>query len=218
MRCFDEVRCHTANPRRTRVACRQGETLTDFVEAAVRNAVAFRHVQTAFQARAQVASGECHRTGVSVPVETVLQRRQVKLAPKPRSTRSGRRRSTGWRSRPSAAAKRCRASLRRRSKRGVERRAGSHLDGPPAGLAALYAQGRHAPQGQRQRQAARLVVDARASGQRTRATEPRQPARAGHRSSHDRRRMKRRRKTAVGSPAPRGFGPRPAVVTRLHAD
>ncbi len=49
-----------------------GETLTDFVEATVRNAIAFRRVQTAFHARAQAASEEYHRTGVSVPVETVL--------------------------------------------------------------------------------------------------------------------------------------------------
>jgi hypothetical protein len=58
---------------------RQGETLTEFVESTVRNAIAFRRVQTAFHARAQAASDEYHRTGVSVPVETVLQRLQTKL-------------------------------------------------------------------------------------------------------------------------------------------
>lgn len=58
---------------------RQGETLTDFVEATVRDAIAFRRVQTAFHARAQAASEEYHRTGVSVPVDTVLQRLQSKL-------------------------------------------------------------------------------------------------------------------------------------------
>jgi len=56
-----------------------GETLTDFVEATVRNAIAFRRVQTSFHARAQVASQEYHRTGISVPVETVLERLQSKL-------------------------------------------------------------------------------------------------------------------------------------------
>ena len=56
-----------------------GETLTAFVEATVRNAVAFRRVQTTFHARAQAASAEYHRTGVSVPVETVLKRLQSKL-------------------------------------------------------------------------------------------------------------------------------------------
>ena len=58
---------------------RPGETLTDFVEAAVRDAIAFRRVQTVFHARAQAASEAYHRTGVSVPVETVLERLQSKL-------------------------------------------------------------------------------------------------------------------------------------------
>ena len=56
-----------------------GETLTDFVEATVRNAIAFRRVQTDFHARAQVASQEYHRSGVSVPVDSVLERLQSKL-------------------------------------------------------------------------------------------------------------------------------------------
>jgi hypothetical protein len=56
-----------------------GETLTDFVEATVRNAIAFRRVQTSFHARAQAASEEFHRTGISVPVEPVLERLQSKL-------------------------------------------------------------------------------------------------------------------------------------------
>lgn len=58
---------------------KQGETLTDFVEATVRNAIAFRRVQTAFHERAQAASDEYHRTGVSVSVESVLERLQSKL-------------------------------------------------------------------------------------------------------------------------------------------
>lgn len=58
---------------------RQGETLTDFVEASVRSAIAFRQVQTAFHARAQAASEEYHRTGVSLPVEKVQERLQTKL-------------------------------------------------------------------------------------------------------------------------------------------
>ena len=56
-----------------------GETLTEFVESTVRNAIAFRRVQTSVHARAQAASEEYHRTGVSVPVETVLERLQSKL-------------------------------------------------------------------------------------------------------------------------------------------
>lgn len=58
---------------------RNGETLTDFVESTVRNAIAFRRVQTSFHARAQAASERYHLTGDSVPVETVLERLQSKL-------------------------------------------------------------------------------------------------------------------------------------------
>ncbi len=57
----------------------QGETLTDFVETSVRKAIAFRRVQTAFLERAQQASEEFHRTGVSVPMETALAQLQHKL-------------------------------------------------------------------------------------------------------------------------------------------
>ena len=58
---------------------RQGETLTEFVEATVRNDIAFRRIQTAFHARAQAASEAYHQTGTSVPVETVLNKLQTKL-------------------------------------------------------------------------------------------------------------------------------------------
>lgn len=60
----------------------QGETLTDFVEASVRNAIAFRRVQTAFHERAQQASRDYHQTGVSVPVEATLDKLQRKLTAK----------------------------------------------------------------------------------------------------------------------------------------
>ena len=58
---------------------KQGETLTDFVEATVRNAIAFRRVQTDFHSRAQAASEDYHRSGVAAPVEAVLDRLQFKL-------------------------------------------------------------------------------------------------------------------------------------------
>jgi hypothetical protein len=58
---------------------KEGETLTAFVEATVRNAIAFRRVQNTFHARAQAASQEYHRTGVSVPVEAVLEKLQSRL-------------------------------------------------------------------------------------------------------------------------------------------
>jgi hypothetical protein len=45
----------------------------------VRNAIAFRRIDTDFNKRAQAASQEFHRTGDSVPVESVLERLQSKL-------------------------------------------------------------------------------------------------------------------------------------------
>lgn len=66
---------------------KQGETLTDFVEASVRNAIAFRRVQNDFHARAQAASQAYHQTGVSVPVEVVLDRLQAKLEAKRKKLR-----------------------------------------------------------------------------------------------------------------------------------
>lgn len=57
----------------------QGETLTAFVETTVRKAIAFRRVQADFHERALAASAEYHRTGVSVPVDAVLDRLQSKL-------------------------------------------------------------------------------------------------------------------------------------------
>lgn len=66
---------------------KQGETLTDFVEASVRNAIAFRRVQTDFHARAQAASEAWHRTGESVPVETVLAKMQARLDAKRKKLR-----------------------------------------------------------------------------------------------------------------------------------
>lgn len=57
----------------------KGESLSDFIEATVRQAVEFRRVQIAFHARAQAASDEYHRTGVSVAADAVLDRLQSKL-------------------------------------------------------------------------------------------------------------------------------------------
>lgn len=50
-----------------------GETLSDFVELAVRKTIAFRQAQAAFHARAQAASEEYHRTGVSVSIEEAME-------------------------------------------------------------------------------------------------------------------------------------------------
>ena len=74
-----QVRVEPALRAELESVLRPGETLTDFVEETVRNAIAFRRVQTTFQARAQAASETYHQTGVSVPVEAVLDRLQSKL-------------------------------------------------------------------------------------------------------------------------------------------
>ncbi len=58
---------------------REGETVSSFVEAAVRSAVERRRVNKAFDARAQGALEAYERTGISVPVEVVLKRLQAKL-------------------------------------------------------------------------------------------------------------------------------------------
>lgn len=58
---------------------RQGETLSEFVEASVRNAVEFRRVQTRFHERGQAAWEQYQNTGLSVPADDVLARLQAKL-------------------------------------------------------------------------------------------------------------------------------------------
>lgn len=58
---------------------RQGETMSEFVEASVRNAVEFRHVQQRFHERGQDAWEHYQRTGLSVPADAVLARLQAKL-------------------------------------------------------------------------------------------------------------------------------------------
>ncbi len=58
---------------------RQGESLSEFVEASLRNAVEFRHVQTRFHERGQAAWEHYQRTGLSVPAGDVLAKLQAKL-------------------------------------------------------------------------------------------------------------------------------------------
>ena len=59
---------------------RPGETLTDFVEVAVRNAVEYRRVQTDFASRCDASLAEYERTGVSIPVSRVIAKLEAKLA------------------------------------------------------------------------------------------------------------------------------------------
>jgi len=57
----------------------EGETLSEFVEASVRNAVAFRRVQTRFHERGQAAWEHYQAAGESVSTEEVLGKLQAKL-------------------------------------------------------------------------------------------------------------------------------------------
>lgn len=57
----------------------EGETLSGFVEATVRSAVAFRRVQTRFHERGQAAWERHLATGESVSADEVLDRLQAKL-------------------------------------------------------------------------------------------------------------------------------------------
>ena len=74
-----EIRVEPALRAELESVLHPGETLTDFVEATVRNTIAFRRIQTDFHERAQAASQEYHRKGDSVPIESVLERLQSKL-------------------------------------------------------------------------------------------------------------------------------------------
>lgn len=58
---------------------KQGETLSEFVEASVRSAVEFRRVQTRFHERGEAAWQHYQRTGASVPADDVLAKLQAKL-------------------------------------------------------------------------------------------------------------------------------------------
>lgn len=61
-----------------------GETLSGFVEAAVRNAVAFRHVQSRFHEQGEEAWVRYQATGESRSTEQVLEKLQAKLDAKRR--------------------------------------------------------------------------------------------------------------------------------------
>lgn len=57
----------------------QGETISEFVETSVRNAVEFRRVQTRFHERGQVAWENYEQSGAAIPAEDVLRTLQTKL-------------------------------------------------------------------------------------------------------------------------------------------
>jgi Arc/MetJ-type ribon-helix-helix transcriptional regulator len=58
---------------------REGETLSEFVEASVRGALEFRRVETAFHARGDAAWQAFEQTGAAIPAEQVFDQLQTKL-------------------------------------------------------------------------------------------------------------------------------------------
>lgn len=65
------------------------ESITEFVEAAVRRAIEHRRVQSSFDARGEAALLEFRRTGESVPAEDVLQMLQARLDARRRALAKG---------------------------------------------------------------------------------------------------------------------------------
>jgi hypothetical protein len=74
-----QVRVEPARRDELEAVLNQGETLFEFVEASVRNAVAFRHVQSQFLERGQAAWEDYQRTGMSVPAAEMAAKLQAKL-------------------------------------------------------------------------------------------------------------------------------------------
>ena len=75
-----QVRVETELRASLDAVLRPGETLTDFVEVAVRNAVEFRRVQTDFASRCNASLAEYERTGASIPAAQVIAKLESKLA------------------------------------------------------------------------------------------------------------------------------------------
>lgn len=75
-----QVRVETELRANLEAVLRPGETLTDFVEVAVRNAVEYRRVQTDFASRCDASLANYERTGVSVPAAQVIAKLEARLA------------------------------------------------------------------------------------------------------------------------------------------
>lgn len=58
---------------------KRGETLSEFVETSVRNAIEFRRIQTRFHERGDVAWESYQRSGVAFPADEVLGKLRAKL-------------------------------------------------------------------------------------------------------------------------------------------
>ena len=74
-----QVRVEKAFRQDLEAVLQKGETLSGFVETAVRNAVAFRHVQSRFHERGESALQRFRATGESRTPEGVLDKLQAKL-------------------------------------------------------------------------------------------------------------------------------------------
>ena len=58
---------------------REGETLSDFLEATVRQAVEYRRMQAEFDARADTAWSRFQQTGAAVPAQEVVDEMRAKV-------------------------------------------------------------------------------------------------------------------------------------------
>ena len=74
---------------------REGETLSDFLEATVRQAVEYRRMQAEFAARADSAWARFQRTGVGVPAEQVVGEMRQRLEARRRDLRGKHRPTEG---------------------------------------------------------------------------------------------------------------------------
>ena len=77
-----QVRVEPALRDELEAVLREGETLSEFVETSVRNAVAFRRVQISFHDRAQAAWEHYQRTGISITAHEVIAKLEAKLEAK----------------------------------------------------------------------------------------------------------------------------------------
>lgn len=75
-----QVRVETELRASLDAVLRPGETLTEFVEAAVRNAVEYRRVQSDFASRCDASLANNERTGASLPADQVIAKLESKLA------------------------------------------------------------------------------------------------------------------------------------------
>ena len=73
---------------------REGETLSDFLEATVRQAVDYRRMQAEFDARADAAWARFQRTGAAVPTPEVLAELRERLEAKRRELQGKHRPTT----------------------------------------------------------------------------------------------------------------------------